>query len=133
MHRDEALFNTALNVGARGYLLKESAIEEIIACLEAVAAGESFISSPLSKYLLNRHQRSTELNRQNPSIQDLTPAERRVMSLIADHKTSREIAEILFISPRTVERHRENICDKLDLHGSNVLLKFALEHKDELL
>jgi len=133
MHRDEAHFNAALDAGARGYLLKESAIEEVIACLKAVAANENFISPPLATYLFNRRNRATALKRQTPTINELTPAERRVLRLIAEHKTTREIAEVLFISPRTVERHRENICAKLELHGSNALLKFALEHKSELL
>jgi two-component system, NarL family, response regulator DegU len=132
MHRDEVLFNAALDVGARGYLLKESAIEEIIACLRAVAANENFVSPPLATYLFNRHNRSAALKQQIPTINELTPAERRVLRLIAEHKTSREIAAALFISPRTVERHRENICAKLELHGSNALIKFALEHKQEL-
>ena len=59
--------------------------------------------------------------------------ERRILKLIAEKKTSKEIASALFISPRTVDNHRNNICVKLDLHGSNALLKFALEHKSELL
>jgi two-component system, NarL family, response regulator DegU len=132
MHRDEVLFNAALDVGARGYLLKESAIEEIIACLRAVAANENFVSPPLATYLFNRHNRAAALKQQIPTINELTPAERRVLRLIAEHKTTREIAAALFISPRTVERHRENICAKLELHGSNALIKFALEHKQEL-
>ena len=129
MHRDEAMFNAALDLGAAGYLLKESAIEEILACLKAVAAGENFISPQLSTFLINRGNRARALQTHKPAINDLTPAELRVLKLISEHKTTREIAELLFISPRTVERHRENICAKLELRGSNALLKFALENK----
>ena len=64
MHRDEALFNAALDAGARGYLLKESAIEEIIACLKAVAANENYISPPLATYLFSRHNRAALLTEQ---------------------------------------------------------------------
>ncbi|MFN8003970.1 MAG: response regulator transcription factor [Acidobacteriota bacterium] len=129
MHRDEATFNAALDLGASGYLLKESAVEEIVSCLKAVAAGEKFVSPQLSTFLLNRGSRVRSLQEQKPSLADLTPAELRVLKLIAEQKTTREIAELLFISPRTVERHRENICTKLELRGSNALLKFALENK----
>ena len=133
MHKDEGLFNTALDLGVKGYLLKESAVEEIIAGIKAVAAGENFISPQLATFLFNRGRRSANLVKQQPSINDLTPTERRVLDLIAEEKTSREIAADLYISHRTVERHRENICTKLDIHGSNVLLKFAIAHKSELL
>jgi DNA-binding NarL/FixJ family response regulator len=132
MQHDEATFNTALDLGADGFLLKESAVEEILACLGAVATGGKFISPQLSAFLLKRGSRARELQKQKPTLGDLSPTELRVLRLIADQKTTREIAELLFISPRTVERHRENICAKLELHGSNVLLKFALEHKQEL-
>ena len=133
MHRDEAIFNTALDLGAQGYLLKESAVEEIIACVKAVAAGQKFISPQLSTYLFNRASRASILVQQKATLLDLTPSERRVLKLIAEQRTSREIADMLFISVRTVERHRENICAKLELRGSNALLKFALEHKEQLL
>ena len=133
MHKDEGLFNTALDLGAKGYLLKESAVEEIIAGVKAVAQGENYISPQLATYLFNRHRRATELSKQQPTINDLTPTERRVLQFIADEKTSRAIAAELYISHRTVERHRENICAKLNLHGSNALLKFAIAHKSELL
>ena len=63
-------------------------------------------------------------------VGNLTPTERRVLSLIADYKTSKVIAEELFISPRTVDTHRNNICQKLGIRGSHALMKFALAHKD---
>jgi DNA-binding NarL/FixJ family response regulator len=133
MHRDEEMFKNAFDLGAQGYLLKESAVEEIVACIKAVARGEKFISPQLSAFLFNRSQRTVTLTKHNPGLQDLTPAERRVLRLIAENQTSRAIAEALFISVRTVDRHRENICNKLELHGSNALLKFAIAHKDQLL
>lgn len=133
MQHDEATFNTALDLGADGFLLKESAVEEILTCLNAVAAGGKFVSPQLSAFLVNRGSRARALQEQKPALADLTPAEMRVLRLIANHKTTREIAELLFISPRTVERHRENICAKLELRGSNALLKFALDNKSQLL
>lgn len=132
MHRDEGIFNTALDLGAQGYLLKESAIEEIQSCVKAVAAGEKFISPQLFTFLLQRASRTAAFVQPQPTLNDLTPSERRVLTMIAQQQTSRAIADTLCISIRTVERHRENICTKLELHGSNALLKFALEHKEHL-
>jgi len=132
MYDDERMFNQALNVGALGYLLKDSAISDIAGSVRAVAAGQHFISPAISRYLINRSNRSTVLSEKTPRLNDLTPTELRVLKLIAENKTSKEIAAQLFISYRTVENHRTNICQKLDIHGSNALIKFALEHKFDL-
>ena len=72
------------------------------------------------------------LGAEQPGLHDLSPMERRILKSIADNKSSKEIAAELFISPRTVETHRANICKKLNLHGSLALVKFALAHKSEL-
>jgi DNA-binding NarL/FixJ family response regulator len=132
MHKDEAMFNTALDLGVKGYLLKESAIEDIAAGIKAVAAGENFISGALATFLFNRSRRNATFVAAKPTINDLTATERRVLKMIAGDKTSREIADQLSISVRTVERHRQNICDKLEIHGSNALMKFALANKEQL-
>ncbi len=132
MHKNESLFNAALNIGAKGFVLKDSAMEDILNAVKAVSKGESFISPTLSTFLIKRAKSAAKFEKNNPSIKDLTPTERRIFVLIGDNKTSKEIADELFISHRTVERHRENICAKLDLHGSNALLKFAIAHKSEL-
>ena len=68
-------------------------------------------------------------NQENSILKSLTKTERRILRFIAEEKTSKEIGEILFIHPRTVDNHRTNICQKLDIHGSNALLRFALTHK----
>src|SRR5262245_34425750 len=133
MHKDEGLFNTALDLGVKSYVLKDSAITDIVASIKAAAAGQHYISSPMTTFLINRSQRASVLAKEKPSLQNLTPTERRILKLIAESKTSREIADQLFISVRTVERHRLNIGVKLDLRGSNALLKFALENKQQLL
>ena len=108
-------------------------IDDIIASIKTVASGQNYISQPLATYLINRSRRQASFDQQTPSINNLTPTERRILRLIADQKTSRDIAAELFISIRTVERHRLNICDKLNLHGSNALMRFALENKQQLL
>jgi DNA-binding NarL/FixJ family response regulator len=132
MYKDEDMFNEALDLGAKGYVLKDSAITEIVGCIRTVAAGRHYISPAISSFLVNRNTRSAELVKQKPSLNDLTATERRILKLIAENKTSKEIAAELFISHRTVENHRANICQKLDLHGSHSLIKFAFDHKSQL-
>jgi DNA-binding NarL/FixJ family response regulator len=133
IHRDEEFFQEALNIGVKGYLLKDSMTTDIIASVKAVAAGRHYISPSLSPYLINRCNSATSLPEEKSPIDNLTPMERRVLKLIAEEKTSKQIAESLFISPRTVETHRTNICRKLELRGSLALIKFALSHKSALL
>jgi DNA-binding NarL/FixJ family response regulator len=133
MHRDEDLFNEAIDLGAKGFVLKDSALTDMIECIKTVAASQHYASHALTSFLINRSRRAIGLSEKQPSIHDLTPTERRVLRLIAENLSTREIAEQLFISPRTVEKHRENICQKLALQGSHSLLKFALQHKSQLL
>jgi DNA-binding NarL/FixJ family response regulator len=132
MYKDERFFNATLDRGAKGYVLKDSAVNEIIAGINAVASGQHFISPQVSTYLLNRRSKAASLKQQKPGLNNLTPTERQVLRLIAANKTSKEIADGLCISARTVEKHRANISGKLELHGSHALLNFALDHKSEL-
>ena len=133
MHRDEDIFNEAIDLGAKGFVLKDSAVNDIIECIKTVASSNYYTSHSLTSFLMNRSRRAINLTEKQPSINDLTQTERRVLKLIAENLTSKEIGEHLFVSPRTIEKHRENICQKLDLQGSHSLLKFALTHKSELL
>ena len=132
VYRDEEVFNAALDLGVKGYVLKDSAVSDIVACVRAVAAGGHYASPALTTHLVGRGRRAAALVEERPGLAALTPTERHVLRLIADYKTSKEIAAELFISPRTVETHRNNICQKLDVHGSHALMKFALAHKSEL-
>jgi DNA-binding NarL/FixJ family response regulator len=113
-------------------VLKENAVSDIIGCLRSVASGQYFISPAISHLLVRRTERSRGLASQTSGLSSLTPSERRILNLIARGKTSKEIAAELFISPKTVENHRQNIAGKLEIHGNNALLKFALENKDNL-
>lgn len=132
MHSEEEIFQAAMDLNVKGYVLKDSAITDIIASIKTAAAGKPFLSPALSALLLNRRRRADELTRQQPGLQDLSPTERRILKLIAENKTSKEIAEELFVSPRTVETHRANISRKLDLRGSLALVRFAVAHKSAL-
>jgi len=132
MHKDEALLNAALDVGVKGFIVKDGAANEIVGCIKAVAAGQSFFSPALSSHLLTRRNKAEKPGAQSHSIRDLTASERRVLLLVAESKSNKEIAGEMFISVRTVEHHRSNICAKLGLSGKNALLTFALTHKSEL-
>jgi DNA-binding NarL/FixJ family response regulator len=132
MYKEEETFNRALDLGVHGFVLKENAVQDILNSLTSVARGEHYLSPSISGYLVRRRSRNEELTRKKPGLEDLTKAERRILKLIAEKKTSREIAAELFVSPRTVEAHRANICSKLELHGSHSLLQFALENRAAL-
>lgn len=133
MHKDEATFNAILNAGVKGYVVKDGAANEIVGAIKAVAAGQSYFSPVLSNHLLQHRQGVGERGASSPSgLEALSPTERRVLRQIADSKSNKEIAELLFISVRTVEHHRSNICAKLGLNGKNALLTYALTHKAEL-
>ncbi len=132
IYREEDMFNEAMDSGVRGYVMKETAVIDLLEAMKAVAMGEYFFSPSLAGHLVGRSQRVRHLLAQKPSLADLTPAERRILKLIALNKTSKNIADDLGISYRTVETHRTNIATKLNIHGSHSLLKFALENKSSL-
>lgn len=132
MLKDEQAFNRALNLGIHGYVLKENITDEILNCIAAVSRNEAYVSPSMSEFLLRRRSRADSLASHKPGLDDLTVAEKRILKRVASGKTTREIAAELFISPRTVESHRANICEKLELTGTNRLLQFALENRDAL-
>jgi len=129
MYRDEEYFRAALDAGVMGYLLKENATADLITCIEAVAGGHFYVSSFLSDLLIAREKYIKRLKNKNPNIDSLTEMERKILHLVAEHKTSKEIARELYISHRTVENHRQHIINKFNLHGPHALLKFAISNK----
>src|SRR6185436_1020427 len=133
MYREQKLFTRALEAGVRGYVLKDSAATDIISCIKAVAAGQNYASPELTTFLVNQVRQADANGSPDSDLASLTNTELRILSLLADYKTSKEIAQDLSISPRTVDTHRNNICQKLEIHGSHALVKFALQHKDLLL
>jgi two-component system response regulator DegU len=132
MHKKESFLTEALQSGVLGYVLKDNAVLDIIHCLRAVMGGETYISPTMASFLARRAHDANELMQAKPALAQLTAMERRILRLVAGNKTTKEIAKELFISHFTVETHRRNICEKLDLHGSHRLLQFALEHRAEL-
>jgi DNA-binding NarL/FixJ family response regulator len=129
---EESTFNAAMDAGALGYILKEDALELVLLGLKAVAAGTIYLSPKISSWLLRRQHRVSALKDAKTGLANLTPTERRVLQLVGENKTNKEIARQLFISHRTVETHRSKICEKLELQGAHKLLQFAIEHRSEL-
>ena len=132
MHDEVDLLHRAMDLG-KGYILKESALVEIVNGIRTVMSGRPFVSPSMAAGLLERRSKTEEFQRGMPALSTLTPAERRILSMIAAGKPTRVIAAELHIHPRTVETHRGSICHKLQLNGANSLLRFALENKSTLL
>ncbi|MBN9688734.1 MAG: response regulator transcription factor [Verrucomicrobia bacterium] len=132
MHKSEKIFQAALDLGVSAYILKDEAESGIVSGIKCAARGDHYITPTLASLLVNRGRRAAQLRQQTPAVESLTPTERAVLRRIAENKTSREIGAELFISHRTVETHRANICAKLNLSGSHPLLQFALQNKSAL-
>lgn len=129
MWMEEAIFNEAMALGCSGYLLKECAAEEIVSAIRMVASGRRYLSPSVSDFVMRRHERLSAVGRALPALALLTPAEKRVLRLVADNKATKEIAEQLGVSPRTVDNQRARIVAKLGLRGSHSLIRFAFEHR----
>ena len=128
MYSEEDMFNAAMDLGAKAYVLKETAANEIVSALEKVDAGEAFVSALMLEAGQRRSDRVRKLLLSKPQIESLTPSERRILKLIGEDYTSKEIADLLKLSVRTVDNHRQHICNKLKLHGTHSLLKFAFDN-----
>lgn len=127
LFKDESFFRNAMAIGIKGYLLKESSEQEILTCIRSVHQGKAYVNASLTHFLLNAQQPA------NTILDKLSTHEINILKLIARKKTSVEIADMLFISPKTVGNHRSNIGKKLNLTGEqNGLLKWAMEHRDML-
>ena len=129
MHDDEDLLDEALAIGVRGYVLKDDAVAEVVTCVRTVAAGGTFVSPRLTRILLA--QRTTRQH-DTQDLDRLTRTERQVLRLIAEGRSSRQIAETMSVSVRTAESHRYHICQKLGISGTHALIRFAARNHDLL-
>lgn len=132
MYKEEDMFNAAMDLGAKAYILKENAAIDVVAALEKVDGGETFVSASMLGAGNRRSDRVRQLLLSKPQIEALTPAERRILKLIGEDYTSKEIADLLKLSVRTVDNHRQHVCNKLKLHGTHSLLKFAFDNSPYL-
>jgi DNA-binding NarL/FixJ family response regulator len=132
IYEDEHLYLRAMDLGAMGYLIKETAIDDIIGGIRTVANGECYVSPRLSMRVRRKEVPLHDEMQQRLGLLKLTPSERRVLRLVARDLTSAEIAEELIIAVKTVEKHRTNISRKLRLSGHYSLQRFALQHKEHI-
>jgi len=126
MHSDESYVLRALKAGAKGYLLKDSAESDLIRAVHAVAGGKSFFSPAVSKVLLDDYVRKLQRSGAEDSYDLLTPREREILQLIAEGKSNKDVANLLNLSVYTVETHRSNIMEKLNLRGIPELILYAV-------
>ena len=127
MHSKIDYITEAFQAGAKGYVVKESATEKLLQGLDAVAGGEYFLDSSLSVSVVKRLVEFPEKEAQikDGSYGSLTPREQQVMRMLAEGQSTKEIASKLYISPKTVENHRANIMEKLSLHSTIELIRYA--------
>ncbi len=126
MYADAALVRQALQSGALGYVLKSSVSEELINAVRSVGRGEMFLSEPVSAILMENAPNIHFGDEQNP-LDMLSPREKEVLQLISEEYTSAEIARLLFISEKTVEKHRASLMNKLNIHNLAGLVRFAIK------
>jgi DNA-binding NarL/FixJ family response regulator len=127
MHSKIDYITEAFKAGATGYIVKESAAERLLAAMESVATGEHYLDSPVSHSVIEKLIKSPEKHTEitNGAYASLTSREQEIMGLLAKDLSAKEIAEKLFISPKTVENHRSNIMKKLGLHSPIELARYA--------
>ncbi len=126
VHRERTLVLAMLEAGASGYLLKTSAGEELIHAVRTVAAGETYLSPPIAGDLVQHHLHHANEGKRNDAYVELTEREREVIQLIAEGHHTKDIAERLYISPKTVLAHRENSMKKLNVSSIAELTRYAL-------
>jgi DNA-binding NarL/FixJ family response regulator len=126
MHSDESYVLKALKAGARGYLLKDSAEQDLIQAVKAVRHGKSFFSPAISKMMVEDYMREMQDREIEDTYELLTTREREVLQLLAEGKSNKEVAGILNLSLYTVETHRGNILQKLNLHSGAELILYAI-------
>ena len=131
MHLNEEYLNQVLSAGASGYILKNTDISEMLHAILMVAVGKQIFSAPISSIMTEKYVRSAQYKHDDgdSNAPNLTKRETEILQKIADGKTSQEIAEVLFISPRTVDTHRANLIQKLGVKNSAGLVRYAIENQ----
>lgn len=124
MHANEEYVYQALRSGAMGYLLKDSGIEELELAIRAIARGETYLSPVVSKYVVTDYVRRLEAD--TDPLDQLTPRQREILQLIAEGKGTKDIADLLYISTKTVETHRSQLMDRLGIHDIAGLVRYAI-------
>jgi len=126
MHSDEAYVTRALQAGATGYMLKDSAGKDLLKGISSVAAGQAYFSPAIARLMLDDYVRRVAGSGVADRYETLSEREREIFQLIAEARTNKEVAELLGISPATVETHRARILQKLDIHNTAELVLYAV-------
>jgi len=126
MHEDDHYFFEMLHAGASGYVLKRAAPDEVVQAIRTVCRGEVFLHPMMAKRLVTDYVNRADKNESKKAYSNLTPREQEVLTLIAEGYSNAEIANDLYISIKTVDRHRENIMRKLNMHSRIDLVKYAI-------
>ncbi|WP_421773439.1 response regulator [Gracilimonas sp.] len=132
MYKDESMFNKAMDIGVKGYVLKENTVSEITQCLQNVLKGDHYLSPAISNFLIRRNTKLVSPASDKDGLNALTRTEKRIIKELADLRTSQEIADEHNVSIKTIQNHRNNICNKLGLSGTHALLKYAVEHASKI-
>ena len=127
MFKNEEYILEAFNSGADGYCVKSSSYEELLMAIRSVLSGRNYVSSEISDKVLDGYLESRKKIKKESSLEKITSREREVLKLVGEGYQNKEIADYLCISPKTVEKHRANIMQKLDLHTASALTSYAIE------
>lgn len=129
MYSDAGLVYQALQCGVKGYVLKSSVSDELLWAVRAVASGQTYLSSPISEILVESAMNPQVVSQKDDPLFILSPREKEILQLIAEEHTSAEIAKLLFISEKTVEKHRARLMEKLNVRNLAGLVRFAIKHR----
>lgn len=133
MYKNEEMFNSAMENGAMGYVLKDNSASDLNECINNVIDDKSFISPKISEYMDHYDNYKNKKGEIKEKLGKLTNVELKTLKLVSDNLTSREIGEMLFVTQKTVENYRSRICKKLELDSrNNSLLKWVLDNKSIL-
>lgn len=129
MYADEGFVHQALSYGVKGYVLKSSVSDELIWAVRAVANGQRYLSNPISEIVSESAMHPHPPSQTNDPLSMLSPREKQILQLIAEEHTSGEIAKLLFISEKTVEKHRANLMEKLNVRNIAGLVRMAVRYR----
>lgn len=128
MYSDEGFVHQALQCGVKGYVLKSSVSDELLWAVRAVASGKMYLSSPISEIVVESAINPRSTVQDGEPLSNLSPREKEILQLIAEEHTSAEIASMLFISEKTVEKHRKKLMEKLNVRNLAGLVRLAVKH-----
>ena len=128
MYADDGFIHQALQSGVKGYVLKSSVSDELLRAVRAVAGGQTFLSGPISEIIVENSIHPHQPKPDADPISNLSPREKEILQLIAEEHTSLEIAKILFISEKTVEKHRASLMEKLNVRNLAGLVRAAIKY-----